>query len=133
MPKWNDLSARLKMIGTLVTLLAAIGGGVTALAAYSDYLPATRSYAQDLVKDRIGDALAQITLSQQGMNAKFDRLQAQFNRSNIASLRNEKSNRELLKLAAPDEPSRQFFQRQIDEIDDQIRDALRERDRILAP
>lgn len=124
---------KLRLLVATFAAVAAVGSGVGALASYSDYAPATRGYAKDIVKERIGDALAQITSSQQGMNVKFDRLQAQFNRSNIASLRSEKSNRELLKLGARDEAARQFFQRQIDEIDDQLRDAMKERDRISSP
>jgi hypothetical protein len=36
----------LRLIAGVVTALMAIGGGVGALAAYTDYLPATRGYAK---------------------------------------------------------------------------------------
>jgi len=47
----------LRLIAGVVTALMAIGGGVGALAAYTDYLPATRGYAKYVAKSETDSAL----------------------------------------------------------------------------
>ena len=47
----------LRLAAGVVTALMAIGGGVGALAAYTDYLPATRGYAKYAAKSETDSAL----------------------------------------------------------------------------
>jgi hypothetical protein len=47
----------LRLIAGVFTALMAIGGGLGALASYTDYMPATRGYARSVAKSQTDSAL----------------------------------------------------------------------------
>jgi hypothetical protein len=91
----------LRLIAGVVTALMAIGGGVGALAAYTDYLPATRGYAKYVAKSETDSALTVASIANLPRESAETRLQ--INQVRRDTLRSDKFNREQqLKTVADD-------------------------------
>ena len=120
----------LRLIAGVVTALMAIGGGVGALAAYTDYLPATRGYAKEVAKVQTDSALSVATDRIASLQRESAETRLQINQVRRDTLRGDKFNREQQLKTATDSPTRQLLQQRLDEIDDALRDVNAERDRL---
>src|ERR1700694_4138817 len=120
----------LRLIAGVVTALMAIGGGVGALAAYTDYLPATRGYATEVAKVQTDSALSLAPNRIASLQRESAETRLQINQVRRDTLRGDKFNREQQLKTATDSPTRQLLQQRLDEIDDALRDVNAERDRL---
>ena len=120
----------LRLIAGVVTALMAIGGGVGALAAYTDYLPAKRGYAKYVAKSETDSALTVASARIANLQRESAETRLQINQVRRDTLRGDKFNREQQFKTAADDPTRQLLQQRIDEIDDALRDVNAERERL---
>jgi hypothetical protein len=120
----------LRLIAGVVTALMAIGGGVGAIAAYTDYLPATRGYAKYVAKSETDSALTVASARIANLHRESAETRLQINQVRRDTLRSDKFNREQQMKAAADDPTRKLLQQRLDEIDDALRDVNAERDRL---
>jgi hypothetical protein len=120
----------LRLIASVVTALLAIGGGVGALASYTDYLPATRGYAKEVAKKETDSALMVATARIGNLQRESSETRLQLNQIRLDGLRIARSNWSQQLDTTKDAHARQLFQQQIDGIDDTLRDAYAERDRL---
>jgi hypothetical protein len=118
----------LRLIAGVVTALMAIGGGVGALAAYTDCLPATRGYAKYVAKSEADSALTIASARIANLQRESAETRLQVNQVRRDTLRSDKFNREQQMKAAADDPTR--LQQRLDEIDDALRDVNAERERL---
>jgi chromosome segregation ATPase len=129
---FNDIRRKLHLTAGVITALLAIGGGVGALAAYSDYLPATRGYAKDIAKLETDSALRVATARIGNLQRESAETRLQINQVRRDILRNDKSNRELQLKTTREGSIKRLLQQRIEEIDDALRDVNAERDRLKA-
>jgi hypothetical protein len=123
---------KIRLIAGVITALLAIGGGVGALAAYTDYLPATRGYAKDIAKLETDSALMVATARIGNLQRESGETRLQLNQMRREGLRSARWNlTEQLKIA-PDLSTRRVLQERIEQIDDDLRDVNAERDRLKA-
>lgn len=122
----------LRLTAGVVTALMAIGGGVGALAAYTDYLPATRGYAKEIAKSETDSALQVATARIGNLQRESGETRLQLNQLRREALRNARWDRSEQLKSAPNERTRQIIQQQLDQIDDDLRDVNAERDRLKA-
>jgi len=114
----------------ICTAVTAIGGCVGAMAAYSDYAPATRGYVQEVTKERVDSALLVTTAQIGNLQRETAETRLQLNQLRLETLRNAKWNRtEQLKVAT-DLPTREMIRQQLEQIDDDLSDVKAERDRL---
>jgi hypothetical protein len=128
----DTIRMHLRLTAGVVTALLAIGGGVGALAAYTDYLPATRGYAKDAAKSETASALQVATARIGNLQRESAETRLQINQVRRDILRNDKSNRELQLKTTPEGSIKRLLQQRIEEIDDALRDVNAERDRLKA-
>jgi hypothetical protein len=124
---------KLRLIAGVVTALIAIGGGVGALAAYTDYLPATRGYAQDIAKRETDSALQVATARIGNLQRESGETRLQLNQLRREGLRSARWNLGEQLKSAPDSSTRRVLQERIDQIDDDLKDVNAERDRLKFP
>jgi hypothetical protein len=120
----------LRLIAGVVTAITAIGGGVGALAAYTDYLPATRGYAKYVAKSETDSALTVASARIVNLQRESAETRLQINQVRRDTLRSDKFNREQQMKAAADDPTRELLQQRLEEIDDALRDVNAERERL---
>jgi hypothetical protein len=120
----------LRLIAGVVTALMAIGGGVGALAAYTDYPPATRGYAKYVTKSETDSALTVASARVANLQPESAETRLQINQVRRDTLRSDKFNREQQMKTAADDPTRELLQQRLDEIDDALRDVNAERKRL---
>jgi hypothetical protein len=120
----------LRLIAGVVTALMAIGGGVGALAAYTDYLPATRGYAKCVAKSETDSALTVASARIANLQRESAETRLQINEVRRDMLRSDMFKREQQIKAAADDPTRELLQQRLDEIDDALRDVNTERERL---
>jgi hypothetical protein len=120
----------LRLIAGVVSALMAIGGGVGAFAAYTDYLPATRGYAKYVAKSETDSALTVASARIANLQRESAETRLQINQVRRDTLRSDKFNREQQMKTAADDPTRKLLQQRLDEIDDALRDVNAERDRL---
>jgi hypothetical protein len=120
----------LRLIAGVVTAITAIGGGVGALAAYTDYLPATRGYAKYVAKSETDSALTVASARIVNLQRESAETRLQINQLRRDTLRSDKFNREQQMKAAADDPTRELLQQRLEEIDDALRDVNAERERL---
>jgi hypothetical protein len=118
----------LRLVAGVVTALMAIGGGIGALAAYTDYLPATRGYAKYVAKSETDSTLTVATARIANLQRESAETQLQINQVRRDS--SDKFNREQQFKTAADDPTRQLLQQRLDEIDDALREVNAERERL---
>lgn len=123
---------KLRLIAGVVTALLAIGGGVGALAAYTDYLPATRGYAQEVAKRETDSALQVATARIGNLQRESGETRLQLNQVRRETLRSAKWTVSEQMKAAKDGTARRVFQERIDQIEDDLRDVDKERDKLKA-
>jgi hypothetical protein len=106
---------------------------LTALASYTDYLPATRGCAKDIAKVETGSALTGATGRMGNLQRESTETRLQINQLRREGLRSSRwSIAEKIKSES-DSGTRQLLQAQIDQIDDDLRDVNAERDRLRIP
>lgn len=127
------LRYKLRLITGVITALLAIGGGVGALAAYTDYLPATRGYAQDVAKRETDSALQVATARIGNLQRESGETRLQLNQLRREGLRSARWNLSVQLKAAQDISTRRVLQERIDQIDDDLIDVNAERDRLKFP
>lgn len=127
---FGNWRANLRLIAGVASALVAVGGFA---AAYSDYLPATRSYAQGAAKSRTDSALAVTAVAISGLQRESTETRLQINQVRRDTLRADKFNREQQLAATSDANMRQLLQQRLDEIDDAIHDVNTERERLRMP
>jgi len=125
-----SLSKKVRLIVGIITALVA---GAGALAAYSDYAPATRGYAKDVAKRETDAALIVTTARIGNLQREAMETRLQINQVRRDTLRNDKFNREQQLKDAPDLQTRQLLRQRLDEIDDALRDVYAERERLRIP
>lgn len=117
----------LRLIAGVCSALVAVGGFA---AAYSDYLPATRSYAKYEAKVQTDSALMVTTARIGNLQRESAETRLQINQVRRDTLRADKFNREQQLKIAIDNSSRELLQQRLDEIEDALRDVNAERDRL---
>lgn len=129
---FKTLRMNLRLMAGVVTALMAIGGGVGALAAYTDYMPATRGYAKEVAKSQTDSALQVATARIGSLQRESTETRLQINQVRRDTLRSDKFNREQQLKTASDDPTRQLLRQRLDEIDDALQDVNAERDHLRA-
>jgi hypothetical protein len=124
---------KLRLVAGVASAMVAIGGGVGALAAYSDYAPATRGYAKDVARGEADSALQVTTARMGNLQRESSETRLQLNQLRRETLRNAKWSRAEQLKTATDGQTRQLIQNQIDQIEDDLRDVNAERDRLRTP
>lgn len=123
----------LRLTAGVVTALMAIGGGVTALASYTDYLPATRGYANEVAKSTTDSALVITTARIGNLQRESSQTRLQINQLRLEGLRSARWNIAEKMKSETDAGTRRLLQAQIDQVDDDLRDVNAERDRLRIP
>lgn len=123
----------LRLLAGVVTAVMAIGGGVGALAAYTDYLPATRGYANDIAKSTTDSALVVTTARIGNLQRESNQTRLQINQLRLEGLRSSRWSITEKMKSELDVGTRQLLQAQIDQVDDDLRDVNAERDRLRIP
>lgn len=123
----------LRLIAGILTAVLAIGSGIGALAAYTDYLPATRGYAKRVAKLETDSALMVTTARIGDLQRESGETRLQINGVRRDLLRSSRwSLAEKVRVEANPE-TRQLLQTQLDQLDDDLRDVNLERDRLRIP
>jgi hypothetical protein len=120
----------LRLIAGVVTALMAIGGGVGALASYTDYMPATRGYAREVAKTQTDSALTVATAQIGNLQRESTETRLQLNQLRREGLRSARWSWAEQQNNAQDTRARQIIQQKLDELDDSLRDVDAERDRL---
>jgi hypothetical protein len=130
---FRSIRMHLRFIAATVTALAAAAGAAAALTAYSDYVPATRGFAKEVAKTEVNGALLETTARIGTLQRESGETRLQLNQLRLETLRNAKWKRtEQLKIA-PDLPTRELIQQQLDQIEDDLNDVKAERGRLRIP
>jgi hypothetical protein len=123
----------LRLIAGVITAVLAIGSGIGALAAYTDYLPATRGFAKEVAKSETDSALTITTARIGNLQRESSETRLQINGVRRDILRNSRwTLAEKVKVESSPQ-TQQLLQTQLDQIDDDLRDVLAERDRLRIP
>jgi hypothetical protein len=130
---FRRFSLHMRFIAAAVTTLAAAAGAAAALTSYSDYVPATRAFAKDAAKTEVNAALVVTTARIGNLQRESGETRLQLNQLRRETLRGAKWNMAEQLKTATDPQTRQLIQAQIDQIDDDLRDVLAERDRLRIP
>ena len=123
----------LRLIAGIITALMAIGGGVGALASYTDYMPATRGYAKEIAKTETDSALVVTTARIGNLQRESNQTRLQINQLRLEGLRSSRWSIAEKMKSETDRGTRQLLQAQIDQVDDDLRDVNAERDRLRIP
>lgn len=130
---FNTIRMKVRLLAGVVTALVAVGGGVGALAAYSDYAPATRGYVKEIAKRETDSALQVATARIGNLQRESLETRLQINQVRRDTLRNDKFNREQQLQATIDVATRQLLQQRLNEISDALQDVNAERARLRIP
>lgn len=123
---FRNWRSNLRLAAGVASAVAVLG---TFAAAHTDYLPATRAFAQERIDSALNVATARIGLLQMENNET----RLQINQVRRDTLRADKFNREQQLAVTADPNMRQLLQQRLGEIADALDDVNRERDRLRMP
>lgn len=129
-PIFKTANMKLQVVAGAITALAAIGGAVGALAAFSASPYALASHAY--VDEKVDSALQVATAHIGNLQRESGETRLQLNQVRRETLRSAKWTVSEQMKAAKDSTARRVFQERIEQIEDDLKDVDKERDKLKA-